>query len=362
MNVRFAWLSLFAAVLTLSCEDNAKENAPAAASASAASSASATAAEVKLPPAPPISAAPVGLPPDMAIPADNPMTPDKVWLGEQLFFDKRLSKDDRFSCETCHLHDKGWTDGQPFSTKADGKPNTRNTPTLYNVGYLSSWYWDGRAATLEKQVSAAWKGQMGAEDQAAIAKKLAAIPTYEAEFKRAFSADPSPDNVVQALAAFVRTLRSGDSAWDKYEKGKKDAASADAIAGQALFTGKAKCALCHAPPTYFDTLFHNVGVGYGADGGAADVGRFKVTSDAKDTGAFKTPGLRSVSKTAPYLHDGSAATVLDAVKFMAAGGKKNANLDPKLTPVKLTDKEIGQLVAFLESLDSTEPFEKPALP
>jgi cytochrome c peroxidase len=350
-------------VCVVACEENKSSSGGPAASATSSAPASASAApEVKLPPAPPVAPAPLGLPAEMGTPADNPTTPDKVWLGERLFFDKRLSSGGEFSCESCHVHEKGWTDGLAFSKKADGKLNTRNTPTLYNVGYLKSWYWDGRAPTLEKQISAAWKSQMGTDDQASIAKKLAEIPAYKAGFERAFHAPPSAENVVQALAAFVRTLRSGDSAWDKHEKGEKDAVDAEVIAGQAIFTGKAKCALCHAPPTYFDTLFHNVGVGYEADGAAADVGRSKVTNDPKDTGAFKTPGLRSVTKTAPYFHDGSAATLEDAVKFMLNGGRKNANLDPKLTPVKLSEKELKQLMAFIKSLDSTEPFEKPTLP
>jgi cytochrome c peroxidase len=348
--------------LALSCEEQSKGSAaPVASVASTASSASATAAEVKLPPPPPLATIPQGLPAEN-VPADNAMTPEKVLLGGQLFFDKRLSKDGKFSCESCHVHDKGWTDGEQFSKKDDGGMNTRNSPTLYNVSYAANWYWDGRSPTLEKQVAAAWKGQVGGEDQAAIAKTLAEVPVYKAEFQKVFGAEPSADNVSKAIAAFVRTLKSGDSAYDKYEKGDKTAVTADVIAGQALFTGKAKCALCHAPPTYFDTLFHNVGVGVGADGGPGDPGRFKVTNDPKDTGAFKTPGLRSVSKTGPYFHDGSAATLEDAVKFMVGGGKKNPNLDPKLTPVKLTDKETGQLVSFLKSLDSTESFEKPAVP
>jgi cytochrome c peroxidase len=357
---------LLVAVASLACDESSKGTTPSpAASGSAAPAASASAAaapEVKLPPAAPLPSAPLGLPTEMTTPGDNPMTPEKVALGAELFFDKRTSKDGTFSCETCHVHEKGWTDGLAFSKKADGSLNTRSSPTLYNVGYYSSWYWDGRATTLEKQVVAAWKGQMGTEDQAAIAKKLAEIPAYKAEFERAFHAAPSAENIVNALACFVRTLRSGDSAWDKHEKGDKDAVDAEVLAGQALFTGKAKCALCHAPPTYFDTLFHNVGVGYGNDSGPPDVGRFKVSNDVKDTGAFKTPGLRSVSKTGPYFHDGSAATLEDAVKFMLAGGKKNEHTDPKLTPVKLSEKEVGQLVAFIKSLDSTESFEKPKLP
>jgi cytochrome c peroxidase len=347
------------APLALACEDKSVSSAgPAGA---AASSASATAAEeVKLPPAPPVPETPLGL---NALPevAANPTTPEKVWLGSLLFFDKRLSKDGKYACESCHFQDKGWTDAQQFSTKDDGKANTRNTPSLYNVAYQSTWYWDGRSPTLEAQIAAAWKGQMSA-DPPNTAQAIGQVPLYKAAFQKVFGAPPTADNIPQALAAFVRTLRSGNAAWDKYEKGDKTAVSADAISGQALFTGKARCAQCHAPPLYYDTLFHNVGVGYGADGGPADVGRNKVTSDPKDMGAFKTPGLRTVTKTGPYFHDGSVAKLEDVVKLMGTG-VKNPNLDAKLaTPVKLTDKEVGQIVEFLKTLESNEKFEKPAVP
>jgi cytochrome c peroxidase len=343
-------------LVALACKEEPKSTSGPAASASATSSVSA--AEVKLPPAPPIPATPVGLN-ELKAPEGNPMSAEKVWLGKQLFFDKRLSKDGTASCETCHLHEKGWTDGQQFSTKVGGGPNTRNTPSLYNVGYQTSWYWDGRAPSLEKQIDAAWKGQMGA-DPPSVAKTLAAIALYSAQFKKVFSADPSPDNIEQALGAYVRTLQSGNSPWDRYEKGDKTAASADAVAGQALFTGKAKCALCHAPPLYYDTLFHNVGIGM--DKAQPDLGRGKISGDTKENGAFKTPGLRSVTKTGPYFHDGSEATLEGAVKLMVAGGKKNPNLDAKLTATKLTDKEVSQLIAFIQALDSAETLDRPALP
>ncbi len=359
MKVRSAVVSvLLLGSAVVACEEKPSQGT--APSGSAVSSASATAAEVKLPPAPPLPATPLGLNELPAV-AANPTTPDKVWLGKLLFFDKRLSKDGAFSCENCHFQDKAWTDGQRFSVKSDGKPNTRNTPSLYNVAYQASWYWDGRSPTLEAQIAAAWKSQMGA-DPDAIAKAIAQEPLYKAAFQKVFGADPSAQNIPQAIGAFVRTLQSGGSAWDKYEKGDKTAASADAIAGQALFTGKAKCALCHAPPLYYDTLFHNVGVGFSADAGASDPGRGKVTNDPKDMGAFKTPGLRGVTKTAPYFHDGSAATLEDAIKYMSSGFTKNPNLDPKLNSVKLSDKEVGQIAAFLKSLESNESFEKPTLP
>lgn len=313
---------------------------------------------IELPPAPPLPDLPLGLP-ELPVPADHPLTADQVALGKELFYDLRLSKDGTAACTTCHVHEKAWTDGLALSTKVGGGVNTRHTPTLYNTGYLLSWYWEGRAPTLEKQVEAAWKGQMGA-DPAAVATLLAAIPAYQASFQRAFAEAPSPARIVQAIASFVRTLRSGDAPWDRYEKGDKGAVPPDAVLGYRLFTGKAQCSLCHVPPHYTDSLFHNVGVGALAQN--PDPGRFKVTHDPKDTGAFKTPTLRSVTKSAPYFHDGHEATLAGAVAFMAAGGTKNAHLDPKLKAVKLSPKEFGQILAFLRALESTETFDAPVLP
>jgi cytochrome c peroxidase len=314
--------------------------------------------EVKLAEAPPIPETPLGLP-QVQAPRDNPQTPEKVLLGKQLFFDKRLSKDGSASCETCHLHEKGWTDGQALSTKVGGAKNTRHTPTLYNVGYLREWYWDGRAPTLEKQIEAAWKGQMGA-DPAQVATAIGKIPEYKARFRQVFGKEPSAENIPMALGAYVRTLQSGGSAWDKYEKGDKTAVSADAIAGYDVFTKKAQCSLCHVPPLFSDTIYHNTGVGMDAE--KPDEGRGAITKDPKDKGAFKTPGLRTVTRSGPYFHDGSTATLEEAVKRMLAGGTKNPTLDIKLKPMKITDKELKQLMAFLEALDSSETLEKPTLP
>jgi cytochrome c peroxidase len=301
---------------------------------------------------------PLGLP-EIKVPEDNPMTPEKIGLGKQLFFDRRLSKDGTASCETCHVHEKGWTDGLPLSKKVGGAMNTRHTPTLYNVAYLSLWYWDGRAATLEKQIEAAWKAQMGA-DPAEIAKRIAGVKGYAERFRAVFGSDPTPETIVKALATFVRTLNSGNSPWDRYERGDEKAVSPDAVKGYEVFTQKAQCSLCHAPPTYFDTLFHNVGIGMDREN--PDLGRGAITKDPKDAGAFKTPGLRSVTKSAPYFHDGSVTTLEEAVRIMLRGGFPNANLDPKLKPHKITDEEFRQLMAFLEALESDESFERPTLP
>ena len=286
------------------------------------------------------------------IPADNQLSVAKAELGKTLFFDTRLSSNGMMSCQTCHQHELGWTDGIQFSTKVNGAVNTRNSPSLYNVGYQSLYYWDGRAPSMEANVTAAWRGHMGGEDQDAMAQTLAGIPGYANLFQEAFGEAPSGENIVKALTTFVRTLRSGNSAWDRGE------ASEDAVKGQALFMDKAGCAQCHIAPLYTDMIFHNVGVGM--DSETPDPGRG--SQDPSKPGAFKTPTLRSVTKTGPYFHDGSVATLDEAVRFMVAGGGDNPNRDELLKPTMLTEEEILQLIAFIESLESTESFTPPEIP
>lgn len=293
----------------------------------------------------------------------NPTTMDKAALGELLFFDTRLSDSGTFACVNCHLPDKGWTDGLKLSPKFNGKLNSRHSPTLYNVGFALDWYWDGRMDTLEKQILAAWTGQAGATPEQ-IATKLAEVPTYKEMFEKAFGEGPTPDNIPMALASFLRVkLSVGDAPWDRYQAGDKSAVSEDAIKGYAIFTEKAKCVVCHAPPLFTDMKYHNIGVGYeGAE--EPDVGRFKVSQNEAETGAFKTPGLRNVTLTAPYFHDGSADTLDAAVDFMLAGGyrENNKHIDPLLQPVQLTGEERKQLMAFIESLTETQDYTPPALP
>jgi cytochrome c peroxidase len=331
-------------------------------------------AENKAPAAPPAPKPDIGPLGEMAVPADNPITPEKVELGKKLFFDKRLGKDGKMSCESCHVPDKGWADAQQFSTKADGTKNTRHTPTLYNVGYFKQWYWDGRAATLEGQVTAAWKGQMGG-DPDAVAMTLNGIDAYKNDFQKVFNGPATGANIAQAIATFVRTIRSQDSPWDKYQNGDKSAVSEDAVKGFTVFsdTGKANCTLCHLPPLFTDTLFHNVGIG--SDKEKPDMGRGKILADAAEKagtkdpnaeammGAFKTPTLRSITETAPYFHDGRAAKLEDAVDLMLKGGIKNPHLDEKLKPKMLSKDERAQLLAFLKTLTpESKPFEKPQVP
>ncbi|MCG8416355.1 MAG: c-type cytochrome [Proteobacteria bacterium] len=317
---------------------------------------------VQLPAAAEIPPPPLGLP-ETPAPKDNPDTADKVALGELLFFDTRLSDKGEFACVTCHLPEKGWTDGKALSEKHNGKLNSRHSPTLYNVAYAQQWYWDGRKATLEDQILAAWIGQVGATPDD-IAKKLAQVPTYNAHFQRAFGEPPSKDNIAKALASFVRIkIRSGNSAWDRYQAGDKKALSKDAIKGFAIFAKKTTCPACHAPPLFTDMNYHNVGIGY-VGKGKPDVGRFAVTKTKANTGAFKTPTLRGLTATAPYFHDGSVATLDEAVDFMLKGGHKKGNkyIDPLLKKVKLNKKERKRLMAFIKSLSPDENYTPPELP
>lgn len=297
----------------------------------------------------------------LVTPADNPLTLAKAELGKQLFFDPRLSGTGNMSCSTCHPPEKAFADGAVTSKKDDGSMNTRNTPTMFNVGYLERLYWDGRAKTLEANVAAAWKAQMGGKPEE-VAKKLAAVTEYAAAFQAAFGAPPSEDTIAKALASFLRTLRSGDSPFDRWRSKDESAISDAAKKGAELFMSQG-CGTCHVEPLFTDRQFRNVGIGMKGDK-AADVGAAgeKAFNDPTKTGAFKVPSLRDVAKTAPYFHDGSVATLKEAVTLMASGGIDNKYKDPQLLPRKLTPEQIDQLVAFLESLTGRVEFTPPKLP
>ncbi len=302
----------------------------------------------------------------MKVPADNPVTQDKVNLGWKLWFDKRLSgKGDR-SCYDCHVNEKGLTDGLPRNTNAvDGKPLARHTPTLWNIGYHAEWYWDGRAKTLEAQALAAWKlANMGAKDpkedkiRADVIERI--NKAYEADFKKVFNAPADEKNVVQCLTTFMRTIVSKDTAFDKFLAGDQKAISDSAKRGWEIFQ-KVKCTNCHVGALLTNLQFHNVGVGMKAE--KPDVGLFAVTKIEKDTGAFKTPTLRDVSRSAPYFHDGSVATLEEAVKQMLAGGIDNPHLDRvNLQKQEVDAQGVKDLVEFLKSLDEPFRIKAPKLP
>jgi cytochrome c peroxidase len=298
----------------------------------------------------------------MAIPADNPMTPEKVALGRQLFFDERLSVDGTRSCYSCHVCEKGLTDGLPKAIGALNKALPRSSPTLWNIGYHKEFYWDGRSASLEKQAMAAWQGgNMGAKDkEAEIVGKINALAGYRAQFQKVFGSDATPENIMQAISAYERTILSGDTAWDKYQAGDESALSEEAKRGWKVFQD-IKCTNCHDGVLLTDQQYHNVGVGM--DKPEPDTGRGKISNNPADTGAFKTPTLRDVAESAPYFHDGSAATLEEAVDFMLGGGKDNPHLDKKnLEKREITKEQKADLIAFLKSLDVNCKLSKPALP
>ncbi len=291
----------------------------------------------------------------MVIPASNPQTPEKVALGRQLFFDQRLSVDGSKACASCHICNKGLTDGLPKAIGPGNKTLRRSSPTLWNIGYHKEFYWDGRSGSLEGQGKAAWLGgNMGAKDhEAEIIAKIKANPGYNQQFKAVFNGDPSVDTVFQAIAAYERTIIAGNdaSAFDRWQGGDEKAVSDEVKRGYEVYK-RSKCDACHAGVLFTDLQFHNVGVGMEAPEDKLDKGRFDATKAEKDTGAFKTPTLRDVAKSAPYFHDGSAPTLEAAVDQMLGGGKPNKYLDTaNLKKVTLKPREKSELLAFLKSLN-----------
>lgn len=310
---------------------------------------------------------------DIPVPDDNPMTAGKIALGEQLFFDTRLSRNGDMSCETCHVPEKGWADGRRFSPKWDGSMNTRHSPTLYGVAYNPELYWDGRATEgLAAQITAAWKGHMGGQPEV-IAEKLNAIPGYASQFQAEFGGPATGERIAMALATFVRTIHAGDTPWDRMSPREKMSPDNPVGQGFKVFSQVAKCTLCHLPPLYTDTLYHNIGIGMDTDdpdlgrGGhlvkqAEAAGTPPPAEAAITQGAFKTPTLRGVALSAPYFHDGSAATLEEAVDYMLEGGTDNPHKDPKLRKWEYTKEQRDQLLAFLRALTPDAAYERPELP
>lgn len=314
---------------------------------------------------------PLGLDKDLyLIPEDNPMTEEKVKLGELLYFDPRLSSDDTVSCATCHAPDKGFTDQEPVSTGINNQKGARNAPTVINSTFNYFQFWDGRAPSLEEQA----KGPIAnpiemthikdeAKAHQVAMEKIAVIQGYKPYFKAAFGDEKvTLDRVAKAIAAYERTVLSGNSAWDKYVYNKDESAlSESAKRGLKLFEGKANCTRCHVGFNLSDSLFHNLGVGM--DKKDPDLGRYDVTQQEKDKGAFKTPILRDLLKTAPYMHDGSQKTLEEVVEFYDVGGEPNPWLDPKMEPLNLTAQEKADLVEFMKSLEGDwTPPKPPVLP
>ncbi|HUT53425.1 MAG TPA: cytochrome c peroxidase [bacterium] len=303
-----------------------------------------------------------GMLPSVPVLPDNPQTDPKIRLGKQLYFDTRLSADNTVSCATCHIPETGWAHRAPTDTGIKGQVGGRNSGSIIDAAYMKFQFWDGRAGSLEEQALGPIANpiEMG-ETLDNVVRKLNAIPGYREQFQAVFGTDVTTEGIGKAIASFERTIISGPSPYDKYLAGDKTALSAGAERGMKLFNGKAHCTPCHSGPTFSDQSFHNLGVGM--DKPDPDIGREKVTNDPKDRGRFKTPGLRNVAETPPYLHDGSEATLMDVIELYNKGGARNPNLDPLVLPLNLTRQEKEDLVAFMESLTGPVPkVEPPVLP
>ncbi len=298
-------------------------------------------------------------------PIDNRTTVEKVELGRLLYFDKRLSKDGTISCASCHHPKLGFSNGQRFAAGIGGQLGKRNSPTVYNTAYNNEQFWDGRAKSLEEQALGPITNpiEMG-NTVPELLQVLNQIPEYVEAFQKVFDQPEITEVEVQrAIAAFERTVLTGDSPYDRHKAGVRDALSPAALRGLAVFEGKGGCVVCHLGPNLSDNQFHNLGVGTEAE--EPDVGRMELTKRPEDWAKFKTPTLRNLAVTGPYMHDGSFNTLEEVVAIYEKGGIANKNLDPLIRPIALTAEEKADLVTFLKEgltreLEVPEPTYPPA--
>jgi cytochrome c peroxidase len=319
-----------------------------------------------------------------SIPADNAPNPARIELGRKLYFDTRLSADGTVACATCHDVTRSFADLRPMAEGIGGKVGRRSSPTTMNAALLGTQFWDGRAATLEAQAVLPIVNsiEMGHPDAAAAVKAIAGDADYQTMFQAAYGRDVNYDDIGRALASFERTLIFLDAPFDRWLRGEANAISADAKLGWVLFNGKGRCMTCHpmnaANPLGTDNRFHNIGVSarhqdFGAlatkalkalaerpdiqridelalEGDTSELGRFVVTRNYADVGAFRTQQLRNIGITQPYMHDGSLQTLWDVMDHYNKGGEANPYLDGGIEPLALTDAEIDQIVAFMFTL------------
>jgi cytochrome c peroxidase len=295
---------------------------------------------------------PLGLQADSVyIPENNPLSAEKIELGRLLYFEQRISKDKTLSCASCHAPYHGFAEPYSTSQGVGGLFGKRNAPTVINRLFSKEQFWDGRAADLEEQAHGPLTNpiEMAMPSHDEVVARLQAIPGYAPLFAKAFGTkDITMERVAQAIASYERTVLSGGSAYDRYVAGDKDALSPSAVRGVALFTGKANCQTCHTGFNFTDESYHNLGVGM--DAKDPDVGRIAVTKANSERGAFKTPTLRNIVQTPPYMHDGSEPTLRAVVEFYNRGGRPNPNLAKEIKPLGLSEQEIDDLLAFMQSL------------
>ena len=300
---------------------------------------------------------------DFYLPTNNPIFRDKVELGRTLFFDRRLSSDNTISCASCHIPQMAFTDGRPVSMGVDLREGERNTPTIINRAFSREQFWDGRASSLEEQSKAPLINpkEMGMASHEEVVNKVREIKGYVSWFNRVFGRDVNSDDLAKAIAAFERTVVSGNSRFDKFREGHQDIFNQSEKRGLVLFEGKARCSQCHSGPNFTDEKYHNLGVDWGAT--FVDVGRYIVTNNEQDIGAFKTPTLREVAHTSPYMHNGAFATLEDTIDFYIKGGIANPFLDVEM---RRPNRTLEQMLEFYEKertqKGSPQESEKRSLP
>lgn len=289
----------------------------------------------------------------VVIPADNPLTKEKVELGRLLFFDKRLSQDNTIACASCHAAKFAFTDGKPVSTGIRGQKGGRSAPASFNRVFSSVQFWDGRAPTLEAQSVGPFTNPIehGFANYDVMNAKMMKMPGYRKLFKEVFGDENiTTERVGMAIASFQRTVLSGNSPADRFDQGGEAGAISEAAKkGLTLFREKARCTKCHSGFNFSDEKFHNLGIGW--DDNKVDLGRYMVTGNAEEIGAFKTPTLREIARSAPYMHDGRFKTLEEVVNFYNKGGVKNPHQSNLIIPLDLTDQEKRDLVEFLHTLN-----------
>ena len=298
---------------------------------------------------------PLGLP-KVFWPEDNPYSKEKAELGWLLYFDKRLSGDLTVSCASCHAPEKAFTDGSAVSIGIKGQKGGRSAPTVINRAYSTLQFWDGRAESLEEQAKGPIANplEMTLEKEADKAhegsvSRLKSVPGYVSRFKKVFESDKLDINqVAKAIATFERTVYSGNAPFDRYQEGDEKAMSKEQIRGHDVFFKKAACDSCHIGFNFTDGSFANIGIGM--DQKNPDLGRYNLTHREEDKGAFKTPTLREIEHTGPYMHDGRFKTLEEVVDHYDKGGIKNKYLDQRIKPLKLSKQDKSDLVAFLKAL------------
>jgi cytochrome c peroxidase len=303
------------------------------------------------------------LPTTVPTPASNLKYAAKVSLGKQLYFDGRLSKNNAISCAFCHNPKTGFADPNQTSVGVSGQRGGRQSPTVYNTAFNHFQFWDGRAESLEEQALGPIHNPIEmAETHENVVSKIGKIKGYQELFQKVFGTDVSLQGIAEAIAAFERTIISTNSSFDQFVLGDPQAMGEDAQRGMAVFKGKGRCILCHNGPNFTDNQFHNTGVPQ-VGPMEEDLGRYEVTRRDADKGAFKTPTLRSIIETAPYMHDGAFKTLEEVVDFYDKGGNANPNLDARIKSLELSPEEKTDLIAFLKALTGEPiPFEFPKLP